>query len=65
MKKRRFPFLPEKEPRPEHVTREQVLAHLATLSKPISIRELAHGLGLRHHGRRYLPRIIRQLQKGR
>src|SRR5271167_3810381 len=61
--KKRFPFIPEKEPLPEHVTRDQVLAHLATLSKPVSIRELAHGLRLKHHGRRYLPRIIRQLEK--
>jgi exoribonuclease R len=62
--KRRYPAVPEKEPNPEHVTRDQVLAHLATLSKPASIREIAHGMDLRHRGRRYLPRIIQQLEKG-
>jgi ribonuclease R len=54
---------PEKEPRPEHVQVEQVIAHLATLSKPATIRQIAHGMGLKHHGRRYLPRIIQQLKK--
>src|ERR1700689_3849825 len=54
---------PEKEPRPDHVQVEQVLAHLATLSKPSTIRQIAHGMGLKHHGRRYLPRIIQQLKK--
>jgi ribonuclease R len=52
---------PEKEPRPEHVQSEQVLAHLTTLSKPATIRQIAHGMGLKHHGRRYLPRILQQL----
>jgi ribonuclease R len=62
--KRRFPAAPEKkEPRPEHVTREQVLAYLATLSKPVSIRELAHGMGLKHRQRRYVPRILTQLER--
>jgi ribonuclease R len=40
-----------------------VLAHLATLSQPKSLREIAHGMGLKHHGRRFLPRVIRQLAK--
>ena len=64
MTKRRYPVVPEKEPNPEHVTREQVLAHLATLAKPASIREIAHGMDLKHRGRRFLPRIIQQLEKG-
>ena len=63
MTKRRYPVVPEKEPNPEHVTNEQVLAHLATLSKPASIREIAHGMDLRHHGRRFLPRIIAKLER--
>ena len=45
------------------VTRDQVAAHLATLSKPASIREIAHGMGLKHHGRRFLPRILQQLER--
>jgi ribonuclease R len=43
------------------VTPERVTALLAEISKPASIREIAHALGLRHDGRRYLPRVIRQL----
>jgi ribonuclease R len=49
-------------PLPE-VTREQVLVHLATISKPASIREIAHGLGLKHGGRRDLPKIVQQLRR--
>lgn len=45
----------------EHVTSEQVITHLATLSKPASIREIASGMELKHRGRRFLPRIIQQL----
>jgi ribonuclease R len=41
----------------------EVLAYLATLSEPNSLREIAHGMGMKHHGRRFLPRIIRQLAK--
>ena len=48
---------------PAPVTAEELLAHLATLSKPASIRELAHGMGLKHTGRRYLPRVIQKLIK--
>lgn len=39
------------------------MAHLATLPKPASIREIAHGMGLKHSGRRYLPRVIKKLLK--
>jgi len=46
---------------PEEVTREQVLAHLEKLSQPASIRQIAHGMGLRHFGRRFLPRVIDKL----
>ncbi len=45
------------------VTPELVLAHLATLSQPASIRQIAHGLELRHRGRRYLPRVLQKLKK--
>jgi ribonuclease R len=47
--------------REEVVTRDEVLAHLAKISEPASIRQIAHGMGLRHHGRRYLPRVIEKL----
>ena len=47
----------------DEVTPELVLAHLATLSQPASIRHIAHGMGLRHRGRRYLPRVLQKLKK--
>ena len=62
MKKlRKFQTAPE--PREEHVNAGDVLAHLASLSKAASIREIAHGMGLKHHGRRFLPRVIQKLKK--
>jgi ribonuclease R len=45
------------------VTPEQVVAHLSTLSQPASIRQIAHGMDLKHRGRRYLPRVIQQLKR--
>jgi ribonuclease R len=55
------------EPREEtvsaEVTPEMLLAHLATLSQPASIRQIAHGMELRHRGRRYLPRVLQKLKK--
>lgn len=45
------------------VTPAQVVAHLATVSKPASIREIAHALDLKHSGRRFLPRVIQQLER--
>jgi len=47
---------------PPEVTPEQVISYLATISKPASIREIAHGLELKHGGRRFLPRIVQQLK---
>jgi ribonuclease R len=47
----------------DKVTPELVLAHLATLSQPASIRHIAHGMGLKHRGRRYLPRVLQKLKK--
>ncbi|HVB57372.1 MAG TPA: VacB/RNase II family 3'-5' exoribonuclease [Candidatus Acidoferrales bacterium] len=52
-----------KTPHPGEISQEQVVAHLATLSQPASIREIAHGLELKHHGRRFLPRIIQKLKQ--
>ncbi|MGB0034751.1 MAG: VacB/RNase II family 3'-5' exoribonuclease [Candidatus Acidiferrales bacterium] len=53
---------PRKESTSAEVTTENVAAHLAKQSKPASIREIAHGMGLKHTGRRFLPRIIQQLK---
>jgi ribonuclease R len=52
----------EKEPNPRHVTEEQVIAYLSSISQPESIRQIAHGMELQHHGRRFLPRIIQYLK---
>ena len=60
---RRQHTVEDQEPRPPEVSREQVVAHLVAHSKPASIREIAHGMELKHRGRRFLPRIIRQLMK--
>ena len=54
---------PREETVPAEVTPEMVLEHLATLSQPASIRQIAHGLELRHRGRRYLPRVLQKLRK--
>jgi len=47
----------------DEVTPELVLAHLETLSQPSSVRRIAHGMGLKHHGRRFLPRVLQKLKK--
>ncbi len=53
---------PDKEPNPNHVTEAQVIAYLSTAAGPESVRQIAHGMELRHHGRRFLPRIIQHLK---
>jgi ribonuclease R len=60
---RRQHTVEDQEARLPEVSREQVVAHLAAQAKPASIREIAHGLDLKHRGRRFLPRIIAQLKK--
>jgi ribonuclease R len=54
---------PEKDSRPPDVTAEDLLQHLAKVQHPASIREIAHALGLRHHGRRALPKLLAKLQR--
>jgi ribonuclease R len=44
------------------VAREDVIAYISALPQPASIRQIAHGMELRHSGRRFLPRIIKQLK---
>ena len=54
----------EKKPaREPEVSAAEVVAYLAKQPRPASIREIAHGLDLKHRGRRYLPRIIKQLRR--
>jgi ribonuclease R len=60
---KRHPQEPHEESRPAEVSAELVLAYLATLSQPASIRQIAHGMELKHHGRRFLPRVIHRLKK--
>src|SRR3984957_3870225 len=47
----------------EEVTPELVLAYLSTISQPSSVRHIAHGMGLKHYGRRFLPRVLNKLKK--
>jgi ribonuclease R len=60
---RRKHTIENQEPRTPEVTREQVISHLNTQAQPISIRQIAHGMELKHRGRRFLPRIIQQLKR--
>ena len=53
----------ETEPREPEVTAGEVIAYLATLPHPASIRQIAHGMELKHSGRRFLPRVIQQLKR--
>jgi ribonuclease R len=52
---------PKKKERPPDLTGGEILAHLSELTHPASIREIASGLRLRHHGRRLLPKLLSQL----
>jgi ribonuclease R len=52
-----------KEPREPEVSAGQVLAYLAALPHPASIRQIAHGMELKHRGRRFLPRVIQQMKR--
>jgi len=60
---RRRHTIEPKQPRPPEVDSGQVLAYLGQLTQPASIREIAHGMDLKHRGRRFLPRVIQQLKK--
>ena len=42
---------PVRKGRTEEVSEADVLAHLKTATKPLSIREMAYQMGLRHRGR--------------
>ena len=59
----RHPTDPEQEAFSSEVSPEQVIAYLAGQPQPASIRQIAHGMGLKHHGRRFLPRIIQKFKK--
>src|SRR6266851_993159 len=54
-------------PRPSEprapVTEAEVVAHLARSRKPLSLREIAAALGLRHSGRRALVKLARKMKK--
>jgi ribonuclease R len=45
------------------VTEAEVVAHLARSRKPLSLREIAAALGLRHSGRRALVKLARKMKK--
>ncbi len=60
---RRQHTIEEKEARTPEITSEQVTAYLATTQQPSTIRQIAHGMDLKHRGRRFLPRVIKQLKR--
>jgi ribonuclease R len=60
---RRQHTIEDKEPLEPEVSGGEVLAYLATLSQPASIRRIAHGMELKHRGRRFLPRVLKRLKK--
>ena len=60
---RRQHTVDKKEPREQEVTPAEVVAYLAKQSGAASIRQIAHGLDLKHAGRRFLPRVIKQLTR--
>ncbi|HKV29187.1 MAG TPA: VacB/RNase II family 3'-5' exoribonuclease [Candidatus Acidoferrales bacterium] len=49
--------------RPPEITETDLLAHLAKAHRPESIREMASALGLRHWGRRALPKLLGRLKR--
>jgi len=50
-------------PHRDELTDQDVLAHLASAREPASLREIARALGLRHEGRRALPKIVARLKR--
>ena len=60
---RRQHTVENKPPRDPDVTPGEILAFLAEQARPASIREIAHGMDLKHRGRRYLPRLLKQLKR--
>jgi len=53
---------PHKKIPPPDITESDLLAYLHTLTKPATTRQIAHGLNMRHHGRRLLPRMLAKLK---
>ena len=49
--------------RPPEITEGELLAYLAKTDRPQSIREVASALGLRHWGRRALPKLLGRLKR--
>lgn len=70
MKNRRPPFTTDdhedtdnKGERREGPSPQDLLTHLAKAARPMSLREIAAELGLKHHGRRALAKIIVRLRR--
>ena len=47
----------------KQLTGQDVLAHLAGLRAPVSLRKIAHELGLRHEDRRTLAKLVSRLKR--
>ena len=56
-------MIPKRKDGLPEVTQSQVLAHLATVAHPASVREIARALNLKHEGRRLLPKLISKLKR--
>ncbi|HVB07882.1 MAG TPA: RNB domain-containing ribonuclease, partial [Candidatus Acidoferrales bacterium] len=52
--------VPERAP---EITESELLAYLAKANRPESIREMASAMGLRHWGRRALPKLLAKLRR--
>jgi ribonuclease R len=48
---------------PEEIDEAGLIAHLSSAGRPQSIREIAAALGLRHWGRRALPKLLARLKR--
>ncbi len=57
----REPNLPDQDT--EEINAQDVLSFLAKAPRAVSIREMAYELGLRHRGRRSLPKILSKLKR--
>jgi len=58
--KQKNPPVPDRAP---EVTESELLAYLAKANRPESIREMASAMGLRHWGRRALPKLLAKLRR--
>jgi ribonuclease R len=54
---------PKRKERPQELGEREVIAHLSSAKHPLSIREIASAMDLRHDGRRSLPKLLARLKR--